>query len=201
MTTNKIALTSIIYPNVELGKNVIIEDFCIIGIPVFGMTNEKTIIGDNAIIRAGTYIYSGNKIGENFQTGNKSNIRELNIIGNNVSIGSLTCIEHRVIIGNGVRIHSNVFVPELTLLDDNCWLGPNVVITNAKYPLSHDVKNNLNSAHICSGAKIGANSTLLPGVRVGQNSLIGAGSIVTKDIEDNIIAFGNPAKKIRKINY
>jgi acyl-[acyl carrier protein]--UDP-N-acetylglucosamine O-acyltransferase len=64
MTTNKIALTSIIYSNVELGKNVIIEDFCIIGIPVFGMTNEKTIIGDNAIIRAGTYIYSGNKIGD-----------------------------------------------------------------------------------------------------------------------------------------
>ena len=201
MTTNKIALTSIIYPNVELGNNIIIEDFCIIGIPVSGLVNKKTIIGDNAIIRAGTYIYSGNKIGKNFQAGNKANIRESNTIGDNVSIGTFSCIEHQVIIGKSVRIHSNVFVPEFTLLDNNCWLGPNVVITNAKYPLKLDVKDNLNSAHICSGAKIGANSTLLPGVRVGQNSLIGAGSIVTKDIEDNIIAFGNPAKKIRKINY
>ena len=201
MSNNTIASTSIIYPNVELGNNIIIEDFCIIGIPVAGFSNTKTVIGDNSIIRAGTYIYCGNIIGNNFKAGNKANIREFNIIGDNVSIGTSTCIEHQIIIGDDVRIHSNVFVPELTVLDKNCWLGPNVVITNAKYPKSKDVKKNLKSAHIQTGAKIGANSTLLPGVSIGKNSLIGAGSIVTKDIEDNIIAFGNPAKKIRKINY
>ena len=88
-------------------------------------------------------IYAGNRIGENFQTGNKVNIRESNEIGNNVSIGTLSVIEHHVRIGNGVRMHSQVFVPEFTVIEDDAWLGPNVVITNAKYPLSPGVKETL----------------------------------------------------------
>ncbi len=63
-----IAPTSIIYPNVTIGKNVIIEDYCVIGIPFQGIENESTVIGDGSIIRAGTYIYAGNQIGINFQT-------------------------------------------------------------------------------------------------------------------------------------
>jgi acetyltransferase-like isoleucine patch superfamily enzyme len=198
---NKIATTSIIYPNVQLGKNVVIEDFCLIGIPVSSPSDEITIIKDNAHIRAGTYIYAGNKIGKNFQTGNKVNIRELNTIGDDVSIGTLSDIEHHALIGNGVRIHSQAFIPEYTILDDHCWIGPNVVITNAKYPLSQNAKDDLKAVHVFNAAKIGANSTLLPGVKVGINSLIGAGSVVTNDIEDNVIAFGNPAIVFRQSDY
>jgi len=198
---NKIASTSIIYPNVQLGKNVVIEDFCLIGIPVSRPSDEITIIKDNAHIRAGTYIYAGNKIGKNFQTGNKVNIRELNTIGDDVSIGTLSDIEHHALIGNGVRIHSQAFIPEYTILDDHCWIGPNVVITNAKYPLSPNAKDDLKAVHVFNAAKIGANSTLLPGVKVGINSLIGAGSVVTNDIEDNVIAFGNPAIVFRQSDY
>ena len=198
---NKIASTSIIYPNVQLGENVVIEDFCLIGIPVSRTSDEITIIKDNAHIRAGTYIYAGNKIGKNFQTGNKVNIRELNTIGDDVSIGTLSDIEHHALIGNGVRIHSQAFIPEYTILDDHCWIGPNVVITNAKYPLSQNAKDDLKAVHVFNAAKIGANSTLLPGVKVGINSLIGAGSVVTNDIEDNVIAFGNPAIVFRQNDY
>ena len=201
MKNKNVALTAIIYPNVELGDNVVIEDFCIIGIPVVGLSKEKTYIGDNSLIRSGTYVYAGNKIGKNFQTGNKANIRESNSIGDNVSIGSLSNIEHNVRIGDGVRIHSQVFVPEYTVLEDNCWLGPNVVITNAKYPLSKNAKDELSGVCIQKGAKIGANTTILPGVTVGVNSLIGSGSIVTLDIENDVIAYGNPAKVGRQIDY
>jgi len=197
-----IAKSAIIYPNVELGENVVIEDFCIIGLP----SNEvkktsETIIGDNSIIRAGTYIYTGNLIGSNFQTGNKANIREFNEIGDDVSIGTLSVIEHHVRISKGVRIHTQVFIPEFSILDDMCWLGPNVVITNARFPKHPNVKNDLNGAHIHCDAKVGANVTLLPGVSVGKNSLIGAGSVVTKDVPDGVIVAGNPAKIIRKIDY
>ena len=133
---------AIIYPNVKLGKNCIIEDFVIIGAPPkdsFAGETE-TIIGDDSIIRSHTVIYAGNRIGNNFQTGNKANIRELNEIGNNVSVGTLSVVEHHVKIGNGVRIHTQVFVPEFTILEDESWLGPNVVITNAKYPKSPSTK-------------------------------------------------------------
>ena len=198
---SNISETAIIYPNVSIGNNVIIEDFCIIGIPFNGIKEVKTVVGDGAIIRSGTYIYAGNEIGKNFRTGNKVNIRELNSIGDNVSIGTLSAVEHNVVIHSGVRIHTQAFIPEYTIIEENCWIGPNVVFTNAKYPKHPDVKENLNSAHIQKNVKIGANTTLLPGIVLGKYSLIGAGSVVTKNVSDNMIVAGNPAKEIRRVDY
>ena len=197
----KISSTAIIHPNVSIGSNVVIEDFCIIGVPFKGMKNEQTIIGDNSIIRSGTYIYAGNKIGKNFHTGNKVNIRELNVIGDNVSIGTLSVIEHNIIIHNGVRIHTQAFIPEYTIIEKNCWIGPNVVLTNAKYPKHPKVKENLKGAYIQKNVKIGANTTLLPGVVIGKHSLIGAGSVVIKNVASGLIVAGSPAKQIRKVDY
>ena len=197
----KISSTAIIHPNVSIGSNVVIEDFCIIGVPFKGMKNEQTIIGDNSIIRSGTYIYAGNKIGKNFHTGNKVNIRELNVIGDNVSIGTLSVIEHNITIHNGVRIHTQAFIPEYTIIEKNCWIGPNVVFTNAKYPKHPKVKENLKGAYIQKNVKIGANTTLLPGVVIGKHSLIGAGSVVIKNVASGLIVAGSPAKQIRKVDY
>ena len=197
----EIALTAVIYPNVTLGEDVVVEDFCIIGIPFKGMKNIQTIIGSGSIIRAGTYIYAGNQIGKNFQTGNKANIRELNQIGDDVSIGTLSVIEHHISIGNNVRIHSQVFVPEYSTLENDCWIGPNAVLTNARYPKHVAVKEELKGPLIGSNAKIGANSTILPGVAIGKNSLIGAGCVVTKHVAPDTIVVGNPAKDLRPIDY
>ena len=198
---NQIAKTAIIYPNVILGENCIVEDFCILGCPFKGFENESTIIGDNAIIRSHTVIYAGNKIGNNFSSGNKANIRELNIIGNNVSIGTLSIIEHRIVIEDDVRLHSGIFVPEFSILKKGCWLGPGVSLTNARYPHSPNVKNELKGPIICENAKIGANTTILPGVSIGKDSLIGAGSVVVDDIPDGVVAMGNPARVSRNVHY
>jgi len=196
-----ISKNAVIHPNVIMGNNVIVEDFCIIGLPFKGMKDEETVIGDNCLIRAGTIIYAGNIIGSFFQTGNKANIRELNQIGDNVSIGTLSVLEHHISIKDDVRIHSQVFIPEYTILEEYCWLGPNVVITNASYPNHPEAKNDLKGVLIKRNAKIGANTTILPGVIIGEGSLIGAGSVVTKDVNDKIIVAGNPAIVLREIDY
>jgi len=192
---------AIIHQNVKLGKNCIIEDFVIIGAPPKDhLAGEiETIIGDDSIIRSHTVIYAGNRIGNNFQTGNKANIRELNEIGDDVSIGTLSVVEHHVKIGNGVRIHTQVFIPEFTILEDESWVGPNVVITNAKYPKSPNAKKKLKGPHIKAYAIIGANSTLLPGLIIGEHAIIGAGSVVTRDVPGKCVVAGNPAKLINKI--
>lgn len=187
--------SSKIYPNVTIGKNVVIEEFCLIGLPPNGKLSGElsTVIGDNAVIRSHTVIYAGNKIGNNFKTGNKANIRELNEIGNNVSIGTLSVVEHHVKIEDGVRIHTQVFIPEYTVLKKNCWLGPNAVLTNAAYPKSPNAKDQLKGCIVEEDAIIGANTTLLPGVMIGKDSIVGAGSVVTKDVDAGTVVAGNPA--------
>jgi len=196
-----IAKTAQIYPNVRLGEKICIESFCVIGAASKNSNRKMTTIGNNALIRSHTVIYAGNRIGNNFQTGNGVNIREFNVIGDNVSIGTHSIIEHHVIIESGVRIHSNVFVPEFTVLKKNSWLGPNVIITNAKYPKHPQAKKQLTGAIVEQNAKIGANTTLLPGVIIGKNSLVGAGSLVTKNVKPDSIYAGFPAKFLRRIDY
>jgi acetyltransferase-like isoleucine patch superfamily enzyme len=191
-----------LYENVLFGAGAIIEDFCIVGAPPRGKKDGElaTVIGDGAVIRSHTVIYAGNVIGRNFQTGNKVNIRESNRLGDNVSIGTLSVIEHHVEIADNVRIHTQVFIPEFSILEEGCWIGPNVVFTNAKYPLSPGVKDALAGPLIKKGAKIGANSTILPGVVVGENALVGAGSVVARDVPPGSVVVGNPARVIRQIS-
>ena len=190
-----------IYDNVSLGDGTVIEEFCIVGTPPRGAKDGElpTIIGAGSVIRSHAVIYAGNVIGKNFQTGNKVNIRESNRIGDNVSIGTLSVIEHHVAIADRVRIHTQVFIPEFSILEEGCWIGPNVVFTNAKYPLSPGVKDQLVGPIIRRGAKIGANSTLLPGVVIGENALVGAGSVVVRDVPAGAVVVGNPARVIRQI--
>jgi acetyltransferase-like isoleucine patch superfamily enzyme len=188
---------AIINKNVLIAPNCSINHFVILG---EGTSQEELQLGENAIIRSHTVIYYGNKIGSNFVTGHHVLIREENLIGNNVSIGSNTVVEHHVKIGNNVRIHSNAFIPEFTEIEDDAWIGPNVIITNAKYPRSPNVKKELKGAYIRKGAKIGANCTILPGLEIGENSLIGAGSVVTINVPPNKVVVGNPAKIIKDIS-
>ncbi len=194
--------TSKIYPNVHLGEGAMIGDFCLLGEPPRGKQpgELETHIGLGAIIRSHTVIYAGNVIGDNFQTGHGALVREENTIGDDVSIGSHSIVEHHVKIGNGVRLHSNVFVPEFSVLEDECWLGPNVVVTNARYPRARRVKERLQGATIKRRAKIGANATLLPGVTIGENALVGAGAVVVDDVPDHAVVVGNPARVVKGID-
>ena len=185
-----------------MSSDSLIEDYCIIGVPPLGRNEGEleTSIGAVAHNRSNTVSYAGNKIGSEFTTGNKVNIRESNEIGDNVSVGTLSVIEHHVRIGNHVRIHSHAFIPEYSVLEDGVWIGPNVVLTNAKYPLSRGAKTNLEGTIIRNGAKVGANVTILPGLVIGNNSLVGAGAVVVRDVPDGAVVVGNPARAVNNIS-
>jgi acetyltransferase-like isoleucine patch superfamily enzyme len=154
-------------------------------------------IGIDARIRSHTVIYAGTTIGDRFQTGHGVMIREANEIGSDVSVGTHSIVEHHVVIGDGARIHSNAFIPEFSVLEEGAWIGPSVTFTNARYPLSPDAKANLRGPIVRRGAKIGANATLLPGVVIGRDALVGAGSVVVHDVPDGSVVVGNPARVIK----
>jgi acetyltransferase-like isoleucine patch superfamily enzyme len=194
--------TAIVYDGVSLGAGTIVGAYAIVGEPPHDKNpgEIETLIGENSNIRSHSVIYAGNTIGDGFQTGHKANIRELNTIGSRVSIGTHSIVEHHVEIRDGVRIHSNVFIPEFSILEEGAWIGPNVVFTNVMHPLCPDAKNCLKGPRIESYAKIGANSTLTPGVIIGEMALVGAASVVVNDVEPHSVVAGNPAKKIKMIN-
>ena len=190
-----------IYDNVELGEATQVGEFCAIGQPPRGKQDGElpTIVGPGSVIRSHSVIYAGNVIGERFATGHGVMIREENRIGDDVSIGSHTIVEHHVTIGNGVRIHSQAFIPEYSVLEDGCWIGPHVVLTNALHPLCPKAKACLKGATVKRGAKIGANATLLPDITIGEDALVGAGAVVVEDVPSGAVVAGNPARVIKHI--
>jgi len=192
----------IIHAGVRIGSNAQLGEYVIIGAPARGREagDTETVIGANAIIRSHTVIYAGNHIGDGFQTGHGVIIREDNEIGDDVSIGTGSVIEHHVVIESGVRIHSQAFVPEYSHLHKGCWIGPNVVLTNALHPLCPKAKECLKGPIIEAGAKIGANATILPDVTVGADALVGAGAVVVDDVPARAVVAGNPARIIKTIN-
>ena len=83
------------------------------------------------------------------------------------------------------------------MLENHCWVGPNAVLTNARYPLSDGVKEELIGPTLREGAIVGANATLLPGIAIGKRALVGAGAVVTEDVPDGAVVVGNPARIIK----
>lgn len=150
----------------------------------------KSKIGKNPRIRAGSVIYTNCEIGKNLETGHSVIIREENKIGNDFKIWNNSTVDYGCKIGNNVRIHCNVYICQYALIEDDVFIAPGVMLANDLYPVNHD---NLKGPIIRKGARLGINATVLPGVTIGEYSLIGAGSVVTKDVPLYAVACGNPA--------
>lgn len=119
-------------------------------------------------------------------------------IGENCNICSHCFIENDVIIGNNVTVKCGVQLWDGIEIEDDVFIGPNVTFTNDKYPRSKQYPEKFLRTKICKGASIGANATICPGVTIGEKAMIAAGAIISKDVPDNTMIKGIPAKLISK---
>jgi acetyltransferase-like isoleucine patch superfamily enzyme len=184
------------YGKNSIGQNAKIFEPVTLGFPSrdnLGKTEYiGTTIGKNAVIRSGTIIYCDVVIGDDFQTGHNVIIREKTRIGEKVAIGTATVIEGVCSIGNNVNLQSMVYIPTNTIIEDSVFIGPNTVLTNDRYPPTRI--GGLKGPHIRKGASIGANTTLIPGVCIGEGALVAAGAVVTRNVPDHMLAVGSPAR-------
>ena len=197
-----------IYGKSSIGKGSIILESVILGYPDGSILDEiasknmkiedyeyiGTVIMDNAIIRPNSIIYCKVTIGNNLRTGHNILIRENTTIGDKVLIGTNTIIDGNTTIGSNVSIQGNVYIPTNTTIEDNVFIGPCAVLANDKYPIrkKHDLKGPV----IRKGASIGANSTILPGIEIGEGAMVAAGALVTKDVPPWKLAIGTPVRVI-----
>lgn len=216
----QISETAVISDNVVIGENVVIEDDVFIDIGCIIRDNVRIgkgsrigarcilgeyladfykdlhkfthplLIGENALIRSETIIYGDTVIGDSFQTGHRVTIREKAKIGNHVRIGTLSDIQGYCTIGNYVNLHSNVHISQASVLHDFVWIFPYVVLTNDPQPPSMQ----MSGVEIDSFAVVATKSVILPGIHIGEDALIGAGSVVTKDVPKEMVVLGSPAK-------
>jgi len=120
-------------------------------------------------------------------------------IGSGCNICANVLIENDVVVGNNVTVKSGVQLWDGVILEDDVFIGPNATFTNDLFPRSKNTNWKLSKTKVCRGASIGANATILCGVTIGDGAMVGAGSVVTKDIPAGEVWIGNPAKFLRKI--
>jgi acetyltransferase-like isoleucine patch superfamily enzyme len=128
-------------------------------------------------------------------------------VGDNTKIGACVEIQKNASIGSNCKIQSHSFICEGVVIEDFAFVGHGVMFTNDKYPRSATAGGALQTeqdwkvapTYVKKGASIGSNATILCGITIGENAIVGAGSVVTKDVPANTIVAGNPARKLRSL--
>jgi acetyltransferase-like isoleucine patch superfamily enzyme len=195
-----------------IGEKTIIDQSVIIGYPLrskikkiheinddspslevlYDQKSDGSTIGERNHIRAFTTIYENTVLEDQVETGTNVTIRENTSIGLGSIIGSGTVIDGEVTIGRNARIQSSNFIPPKISIGNNVFLGPAVRFANDLYPVS----SRLTPIIVKDNVIIGISAVILPGIAIGERAVIAAGALVTRDVPDDIVVAGSPAKQI-----
>ena len=178
---------------VRAGENCKIAEGAEVGLEYSGDCGP-VVMGDNVVIRSGAVIYCDVEIGNYFQSGHNVLVREKTRIGDHVVLGTNSVIDGNTTLGDFIKIETNCYIPTHVTIGNRVFLGPNVTLTNDRYPLRLRDDYVPEGPVIEDNVTIGAGAIVLPGVRIGQGSMIAAGAVVTKDVPENSLVTGIPGE-------
>lgn len=197
----RIGDNSTIYDNVVIGDDSVICNDTVLGEPLNSYyhdpayANPPTIIGANSIIRSHTIIYAACTLGAHFSSGHRVTIREDTTIGESCSVGTMSDIQGHAKLGRFCRLHSNVHIAQGCSMGDFVFMYPYSVMTNDPYPPSNDIRG----GYIGNYTQVGVQAVILPGVKVGENCLVGANSMVTRNLPSFSLGMGDPVKVVMDV--
>jgi len=182
----------------ELGEGCSVDPSALLGHPTGRSIELRLVrIGPGAQIRSGTVIYASVDIGSRFETGHNVVIREETTIGHDCQVWNNSTIDYGCVLGDRVKIHCNVYVAQYTVLEDDVFLAPGVMIANDPHPLCTKC---MQGPTIRAGARVGIGAKVMPHVVIGENALVGAGSVVLSDVPPRAVVAGNPARVINEVD-
>lgn len=202
-----------IYPDTVIGNNVIIGDNCVIGrSPVVAKTSTlkkrgdvteaklpPLVMGSFITVGSSAVLYCGTNIGDNTFIADLASIRENCEISNNVIVGRGVTIENHCKIGPYTKLQAEAYLTALSEVEDHVFIAPTVSTTNDNFMGRTEERfKHRKGVTIRKGARIGGNSVMLPGVTIGADATVGAGSVVTKDVGEQKVVYGNPARVQRE---
>jgi len=188
---------TIVGDNVVIGDDTVIDSHCHIGCHAKAAEGKPLVIGPGSHIRSHSILYEGSTFGAGLSTGHAVLIREKTQAGRELQVGSQTDIEGDCVIGDYVKVHSDVHIAQKSAIGNFVFLHPRVQFTNDPFPPSFitagiTIKD---MAVVCTG------TLLLPGITVGLGCLVAAGSVVKADVPDVHCAAGNPATLFSRLDH
>lgn len=194
----------VLHDDTVIGRDVRIDDGAVVGkMPMRARRSAAAPdgalpgarIGDACILGSHAVIYRGADVSGHVLIADFASVRERAVVGEATIIGRGVTVEDRVHIGARCKIESEAYIAALSSIGDDCFVAPCVTFTNDNYVgRSKERLVRFGGPTLERGARVAANSTLLPGVTLGEDCLVGAGSVVTGDVEPMTVVFGNPAR-------
>src|SRR5512132_4193367 len=205
---SEIAETAIVYPGTVVGEGCKILDYAVVGkqptlSPRSTARREELPpleLGAGAVISTGAVVFAGTTLGERATVGDQACVRERCTIGDDVVIGRGSLVENDTSVGALTKIQAHAYITAYSLLEDNVFIAPCVVTTNDNFMGRTKRRHELmKGPTIRRGARVGGGAILCPGVEIGEEAFVGAGTVVTKDVPARKIVVGNPAHVLRDV--
>jgi acetyltransferase-like isoleucine patch superfamily enzyme len=198
-----------VYPGTILGDGVKVLEGAVVGkqpsLSPRSTTKREPLpparIGDGTIVSTGAIVFAGSRIGARVILGDQSCVRERVEIGDDVVVGRGVLVENDTTIGALTKIQADAYITAYSTLEDNVFVAPCVVTTNDNFMGRTERRHDLiKGPTIRRGARVGGGAVLCPGVVVGEEAFVGAGAVVTKDVEPRMLVVGNPARVLRGVS-
>ena len=200
--------TAIVYPGTVLGEGVKVLEYAVVGKQP-SLSPRSTAkpaelppaqIGDGTVVSTGAVVFAGSRIGARVILGDQSCVRERVVIGDDVVIGRGSLVENDTTIGAMSKIQAEAYITAYSTLEEQVFIAPCVVTTNDNFMGRTERRHALRKGPtIRRGARVGGGTILLPGIEIGEEAFVGAGAVVTKDVEARMLVVGSPARVMRPV--
>jgi acetyltransferase-like isoleucine patch superfamily enzyme len=203
----EIGANVVIHSGVVFGAEVRIQDGAIVGKPLvlarisaaqLGEPNP-TVVGEGATIAAQAVIVAGAAIAAGAYIGDQAHVRERARVGGNTTVGRGTAVENDVLIGERVRIQTGCYITAFTTVEDEVFIGPGAYTYNDNTMGRRDRGARLQGPMLRRACRVGGGARILPGIEVGEEAFVAAGSVVTRDVPRRTLVMGVPARRVRDI--